>query len=222
MNVVKPCSMAAGMRLIGLVATALAAGAVAAFPTAAPAGSEALAPETVVHARLIAAQVAARYRLLPGRKLTVTETTSMEVVHSVTLVTPNELPRVVSTDNGIYFALCSVGARCPYPTRAAWPPAAFLPRRMALELALRAFLETRLTLVVVALPTAEPVWVVFERDDLLGAVDAPAELDRLALEPSRHNPQLHELVDRVTRPRLFRPLPLLPPPTDTIYAQQLL
>jgi hypothetical protein len=172
---------------------------------------------------VIRAEVDARYRLVPGRKLAVTEATTTAVVQSLTLVTDLlELPRVVPADNGIYFAICSARARCPYPARsAAWPTVAFLPRRQALELALRTLLETSVSLVVVALPTAQPVWVVFERDDLLANTDAPAVLDQLARPPTVINTPLRELVGQLTRPRLFLPLPILPPPDDTIYAVRL-
>jgi len=172
---------------------------------------------------VIRAEVDARYRLVPGRKLAVTEATSTAVVESFTLLTdPFEPLRVVPADNGIYFAICSARAKCPYPARsAAWPAVAFLPRRQALELALRTFLETSVSLVVVALPTAEPVWVVFERDDLLANINAPAVIDQLAGPAAAINTPLWELVGRLTRPRLFRPLPILPPPDDTIYAVRL-
>ena len=128
----------------------------------------------------------------------------------------------LTADNGIYFAICSARATCPYPARsAAWRVGTFLPRRQALELALRTFLETFVSLVVVALPTAEPVWVVFERGDLLANIDARAVLDQLAWHPAVIDPPLRELVGRLTRPRLFVPLPILPPPDDTIYAAPL-
>ncbi|HET8652553.1 MAG TPA: hypothetical protein VFM13_08285 [Gaiellaceae bacterium] len=202
---------------------ALAAGAVAAFSAPASATTSALAPEALTRARAIRAETNARYRLMPGRKLVVTEATSTGVVDSLTLVTDwIELPRVVPTDNGIYFAICSARARCPYPVRsAAWRVATLLPRRQALELALRTFLETPVSLVVVALPTAEPVWVVFERDDLLADIDARAVLDQLAWHPAVIDTPLRELVGRLTRPRLFVPLPILPPPDHTIYAAPL-
>lgn len=202
----------------------LTAGAVAALPAPASATASALAPEALARARVIRAEVNGRYRLVPGRRLVVTEATSTGVVESLTLLTePFELPRVVPADNGIYFAICSARAKCPYPVRsAAWPAVAFLPRRQALELALRTFLETSVSLVVVALPTAEPVWVVFERDDLLAKIDAPALLDQLASHPTVAETEFRDLVGRLTPPRLFRPLPILPPPRDTIYAVRLL
>ena len=205
-----------------LALATLAAGAVAALPAPASATTSALAPEALTHARVIRAETNVRYRLLPGRKLVVTEATTTGVVQSLTLVTDWLEPRVVPADNGIYFAICSARASCPYPGRsAAWPAAAFLPRRQALELALRTFLETSVNLVVVALPTADPVWVVFEHDDLLANIDATAVLAQLTGNPALGDTELRDLVDRLTRPRLFSPLPILPPPDATIYAAPL-
>lgn len=202
-----------------LVLVTLATAAIGASPAHSSSAS-ALEPEALAHARLVRAEVTARYRLLPGRRLVVTEATSTGVVRSLTLITDWLEPwRVVPADNGIYFAICSARAKCPYPARtAAWPVEAFLPRRMALELALRTLLETSVSLVVVALPTARPAWVVVERDDLLASADVPAVLDRLTSNSVVTHPPLRELVDRIARPRLFVPLPILPPPDDTIYA----
>ena len=206
------------MRLLLVLVTLVTAG-VGATPAHSSSAS-ALEPEALAQARLVRAEVTARYRLLPGRRLVVTESTSTGVVGSLTLITDWLEPwRVVPADNGIYFAICSARAKCPYPARsAAWPVEAFLPRRMALELALRTLLETSVNLVVVALPTLQPAWVVLERDGLLASVDMLAMLDRLASNPAAIDPPLRELVDRLSRPRLFVPLPFLPPPDDTIYA----
>lgn len=178
-----------------------------------------LDPETLVHARAIQAEVDARYRLLPGRKLAVTEATTTGVLDSLVLMSnPLELPSVVPTNNGIYFAICSARAKCPYPVRrATWSAAAVLPRRQALELALRTFIETPASLVVVSLPTEEPVWTVFVRDELLATVDAPIALAELAPLRAGIGAPLRELVDRLTRPRLFIPIPTLPP-SPTILA----
>lgn len=212
-------------RKLPLALATLAAGAVAALPAPASATTSTLAPQALTRARVVRAEINARYRLMPGRKLVVTEATSTGVVDSFTLVTdPLEPWRVVPADNGIYFAICSLRAKCPYQRAArsaAWPATAFRPRRQALELALHTFLETSVSLVIVALPTAEPVWVVFERDDLLANIDTPAVLDQLAGNPARADTELLDLVDRLTRPRLFLPIPILPPPRDTIYAVRL-
>ena len=214
-------------RKLLLVLATLAAGAAAAVTahssaTAASETAAALEPQALTRARAIRAEVSARYRLLPGRKLVVTEATTTGVVETLTLVTDWLDPHVVPADNGIYYAICSLRARCPYPRRsAAWRALAFLPRRQALELALRTLLETSVSLVVVALPTAEPVWVVFERDHLLSSIDGPAALEQLAASRTSVQPPLRKLVDQLTRPRLFAPLPILPPLDDTIYATPL-
>jgi hypothetical protein len=199
------------------VAATAHSSATAASPTAA-----ALEPKALARARAIRAEVSARYRRLPGRKLAVTEAMTTGVVDTLTLVTDWLDPHVVPAHNGIYFAICSLHANCPYPRRAAaWRPLAFLPRRQAVELALRTLLETSVSLVVVALPTAEPVWVVFERDDLLSSIDGSAALEQVAASRASVQPPLRELVDQLTQPRLFVPLPILPPPGDTIYATRL-
>jgi hypothetical protein len=205
-------------RLFGLIilvamvaAVALAMRASAAVPAhlsaTAPATQEALA-----RAQAIRTEVTARYRPLSGRKLVVTDATIMGGDSFLALWSHDWLDgRIVPVNGGIFFDICSARARCPYPARwAAWRVAAFMPRRQALELALRTFLETTVNLVVVSLPTAQPVWAVFERDDLLANIDAKAGLDQLASSPAVIEPPLRELVGRLTRPRLFAPVALGP------------
>jgi hypothetical protein len=211
---------AALLGLTGALAVIGVTAAVVSFPAAASATTTTLAPEALSRAALIRAETNARYRLLPGRRLVVTEATSTGVVGSLTLLTgPLDRWRIVAADNGIYFAICSSGARCPYPAKSAvWPVAASLPRRQALELALQTFVTTSVSLVVVALPAAEPVWLVFERDDLLSSVDARALLDELTRPRAVADA---DLIGRLTLPRLYRPLPILPPPRDTFYAAPL-
>jgi hypothetical protein len=221
------CTQATGRwrlaRTLALALATLVVGGVAAIPAHSSPSSPALEREALAHARVIRAEVTARYRRAPGRKLAVTEATPMGVVETITLITDWLEPwRVVPAGNGIYFAICSVRAKCPYPVpSAAWPAEASLPRRIALELALRTLLETSVDLVVVALPTERPTWVVVERDDLQATMDAPAVLNQLASNPAFMGTPLRELVDRLTRPRLFLPLPILPPPDDTIFAVRL-
>jgi hypothetical protein len=209
----------AAVALGGAVAALLGTGA--AFPLHSPATALALTPDALTRAQAIRAEVNARYRLLPGRRLLVTEATSTEGVTMLTLMTADWLDGlVVPMDNGINFSICSARARCPYPARrAAWRVAAFMPRRQALELALRTLLETTVSLVVVSLPTAQPVWAVFERDDLFANIDAPEVLDRLASSPAVIDFPLRELVGRLTRPRLFAPAAL--GPDDSIVAVRL-
>jgi hypothetical protein len=187
-----------------------AAGAAAALPARASESGVELEPRSLVRAKAIRAHVNARYRLLAGRKLGVTEVTSMGVVESVSLMTdPLEPLHVIPANNGIYFALCSVRAKCPYPGRsAAWPAGAFRPRRLGLELAVRVFSRTTVNLVVVALPTRSPTWIVFERADLSAEVEAPS-LDQLAGNPGLADAGLRASVDRLTRRRTFVPLEIL-------------
>jgi hypothetical protein len=179
-----------------------------------------LDPASLLRAEAIRYEVGHRYSAVPGRRLVVTESTSTGVVDSITLMTDwLEPPRVVPAGNGIYFALCTARARCPYaPRSAAWRRSAFLPRRIALELAARAFLETTASLVVVSLPTERPSWVVFERDELSTVADMRAVLGTLSAAPGRVDEVIRQLVDRLTQPCLYRPLPIVPPPPGTIIA----
>ena len=115
--------------------------------------------DTLARAEQIRADADTRYP-----SLAVTEASGTNVVDSLVLLgSPHEQPRVVSAENGVYFAICSRRARCPYPGRAARSPSAQLPRRLAHELALRTLQQTDADLVVVSLPTARPVLLVVER-----------------------------------------------------------
>ena len=208
-------------RWLALTTVALTMGASAAAPADSSATAPAPTQDALTRTEAIRTEVTARYRLLPGRKLVVTAATSMRGVPMLALMTADLLEgRIVPADSGIFFDVCSAHATCPYPARrAAWPVAAYLPRRQALELALRTFLETDVSLVVVSLPTAQPVWAVVERDDLLASIDASAVLDRLASSPALSDRALRELVGRLTRLRLFAPAAL--GPDGSIVAVQL-
>jgi hypothetical protein len=86
-----------------------------------------------------------------------------------------------------------------------------MPRREALELAVRTFLETSADLVVVSLPTARFVLLVLERDDVMGEGDAPALRDALLGDPAcAPDARLRGIVDQMTLPRLFAPWALVP------------
>src|SRR4051812_22771970 len=123
-------------------------------------------PPALLRAQKIRAQINARYLAPGGPKLAVTEASSTAVVESFSLPAPEGL-RVVPTDGGIYFAICPQHARCPRPAGAsARPAAAFLPRRQALELALRTFVETSADVVAVSLPTTRFVLFIVERGEL--------------------------------------------------------
>jgi hypothetical protein len=184
----------------------------AADPAAPPAAAApVISPEALAHAAQIRAEVDARY---PG--LRVTEASSTAVIESLTLFEGAD-PRVVLANNGIYYAVCPNRARCPFPGRKARLVAALVPRRVALELAVRTFLETSANLVMVSLPTRRFIVLVFERD----AIDAYALSVALAgYLVSDRSPQLVSLVDTATLPHLYAPLALAPTPTglDTLLA----
>ena len=116
------------------------------------AASRSLSPVALSHARTIKTEISARY--VRGPKLAVTEASPTGVIESFLLLTADFLGlRVVPAVNGIHYAICPVRATCPYPgPRSARPASAFVPRRQALELALKTFLETSATVVSVSLP----------------------------------------------------------------------
>ena len=170
--------------LVALATAGLAVGAAAALPAPVSADLSPAQRESLAHAREIRAEIDARYRKPHGPRLAVTEASSTGVVDSFTLFgSPLEEPRLVPAENGIYYATCPVRATCPYPGRAARPATAFLPRRLALELALRTFLETSAPVVVVSLPTPRFILLIVERHELLADVDAPALRDALSGDP---------------------------------------
>jgi hypothetical protein len=187
------------------------------------ASSETLDPLALAHAQTVRREITARYARQTGPRLVVTEASSTAVVESFTLLTASlDETKVVAADNGVYFAICPRGARCPYPARRfARPAADFLPRRQALELALRIFLETSADVVAVSLPTRRFILFVVDRDELAREVDIPAVAEALNGDPSHAlTAWLQRLVDRVTRPRIFVFLGLEPTPSgrDTLSA----
>jgi hypothetical protein len=194
-------------------AVALAVAVTALMPAAAGADSNALDPQALSQARKIKAEITARY--VRGPKLAVTEASSTGVIDSYQVLTADlQGLRVVPADNGIYYAICPVRATCPYPSpRAARPATAFTPRRQALELALRTFLETSATVVAISLPTRDYVFFLVERDELAAAVDMAALAKALSGNPARAPAaSVRRIVDEITRPRLFVPLGLAPTP----------
>ena len=137
---------------------------------AAVAGANALGQRTLAQARAIKAEITARYVRQGGPKLVVTEASATSVIESFLLLSSDLLElRVVPADNGIHYAICPARATCPYPgPRAARPASAFVPRRQALELAVRTFIETSAAVVSVSLPTRDYVFFLVERDELQG------------------------------------------------------
>jgi hypothetical protein len=168
-------------------------------PAASASGASATSNDSVRRAATIRAEVDARY---PG--LRVTEASSTAVIDSVTLFTAEADPRVVPAANGIYYAVCPIRATCPYPGRgASRPSAAFAPRRLALELAVRTFLETDADLVLVSLPTPRFVLLVFER----AYVDA-SSISEATANGRPASSELRNVVDSITLPLLFEPFAL--------------
>lgn len=177
-----------------------------------------IASRDLAHAAKIRSETTARYARPRGggRSLVVTESSSTDVVESFWLLSADlSEERIVPADNGVYYAICPRGATCPYPARGfARPAADFLPRRLALELAVRTFLETSADVVAVSLPTPRFVVLIVQRDDLARDVDLAALAKALGGDPARApSASLQELVDRVTRPRVFVALGLMPTPT---------
>lgn len=171
------------------------------------AGSAALdPPRALAQARTIRAEVHARIQQLPGPKLSVIEASPTNVIESFTLLSEDLLEtRYVPADDGIYFALCPAGATCPYAApRFARGAADHLPRRLALELALRTFVETNAAVVAVSLPTRHFLLLVLERDELGHERDMSALLHALRRDPLRSpSSSLRRSVDALTRPRTY-------------------
>jgi hypothetical protein len=202
--------------LVGVAGAVLAVGTFAGSSGGATSSVSAIEPASLARAQAIRAQVAARYRALRGQGLAVTEASSTGVVASFALLTPDLLEtRYVSADNGIYYAICPVRATCPYPPRRVARPAADLvPRRLALELALRTFLETSADVVAVSLPTPRFIAFIIERKELAYEVDLPVLAKALRGDPARAlSSSLEGVVDRVTRPRVFLAAGLEPTPS---------
>jgi hypothetical protein len=204
--------------LAGVLAIVLALAAAAASPTRASLSVSALESGSLGHAQTIRAELDARYRSARRGGLAVTEASSTGVVESFTLLTPDLFEeRVLPAHDGIYYAVCPVGASCPYPAKRFARPAADLDvRRLALELAVRTFLETSADVVAVSLPVRRYIALIAERGELAREVDL--ETMAKALESDRSRPlwpSVQAIVDRVTRPRIFVAMGLEPTPSGS-------
>ena len=194
-----------GRPFIGVVAGLLVLGVIASLPVETASAGSTLAPRSLARAQTIRAEVDARYRTLLGRGLAVTEASSTGVLESYSLLTSDLLStRVLPAGNGIYYAICPLRATCPYPARGfAHQAASIVPRRIALELAVRTFLETSAELVAVSLPTAQYTALVIERSELARAVDLSTLAKALRGRPSLLSASVARLVDQLTRPSVF-------------------
>jgi hypothetical protein len=193
-----------------LVALALLTAVVATSTARASSTASELTPQSLRQAQTIRAELDVRYRAPRRGGLAVTEASSTGVVESFTLVTSDLLEtRVVPAGNGIYYAVCPARASCPYPARRLARPAADLgARRLALELAVRTFLETSVDVVAVSLPTLRFMALIVERSE----VDLEAVARTLASGPPQ---SVRAIVDRVTRPRIFVAVGLEPTPSGS-------
>lgn len=181
----------------------------------AAAATESTPPSTLSQAGTIRADLNARLKLGSPVRLTITEATSMEPVSWFTLLSEDLLElRYVPAENGVWYAICPPGTRCPYPprrrSRAVADP---LPRLLALELALRTLLETDAPVVSVSLPTPRFVAVVIERVELERQVDLQSLARALRGEPLLDpSASFARLVEELTRPRTYLFLGLEPGP----------
>jgi hypothetical protein len=186
-------------------------------PEASPRDSLALA-----RAESIRLDVSSRYARSKAAGLEVTEASSTGVIESFTLLSVDLVEtRIVPADNGVYYAICPVNAQCPYPAnRFARSAASFIPRRIALELAVRTFQETTADVVAVSLPTRRFVLFVVERSEL--GQDALRSLEKALARNRRQSAPvaLRRQIDRATRLRVYEVIGLEPTPSgrDTLGA----
>ena len=154
-------------------------------------------------AQAIRAEIDARYR--QAARLNVREATRTDVLASFTLLSPDrQHARIISADNGIYFAICVVRAPCHAPhARLARPAGALLPRRIALELALRMFLETSVDVVAVSLPTLYYTLFVIERDEVTQDASLSSLAKELGQDPTHAASWSRSTIDKFTRSRVF-------------------
>ena len=173
------------------------------FVQASPAWTES-APGRLVHARAIRAEVNARARLLPGVRLTISEPTTTAVVESFALLSQDLLEtRYVPAERGIWYAICPARAVCPYPRPPLSRPAAdYLPRRLALEPAVRTFVETDARVVAVSLPTPRFTTMIVTREDWEKRTSPPPQSLREGPMLASSAP-LRLSVDELTCPRTY-------------------
>jgi hypothetical protein len=191
-------SLVALLMLVGLVGTAVG--------QASPTASETTSPRTLAQARTIRAELNAQLRLTPSLRLRMPEATSTEPVSWFTLLSEDVFERrFVPAQGGVWYSICVAKGPCVSPAPRLTRPAADLtPRRLALELAVRTFLETDAPVVGVSLPTPRFVAVILERDELERTTDMESLARTLQEEPLRApSASLQLTVDELTRPRTY-------------------
>ena len=172
---------------------------------ASPVASESV-PGRLAHARAIRAEVNAQAQLVSGAKLAISEPTTTDVIESFVLLSQDLLEtRYVPAARGVWYAICPARAVCPYPRpRVARPAADYLPRRLALELAVRTLVETDANVVGVSLPTPRVTAFIVTREELARDMDIAALAQSLREGPTLAVSASQRLsVDELTRPRTF-------------------
>ena len=196
------------------VVTIIITGLTVVAASTAIAASSSLSPVALSHARAIKAEISARY--VRGPKLAVTEASPTDVIESYLLLTPDLLGlRVVSADNGIYYAICPVRATCPYPgpRSAGRRPRSLLAVRRSSSPPGRSSRHRRRSSPSCC-RRADFVFFLVERDELAREVDIAALARALRGNPARMPAaSLRRSVDEITLPRLFLALGLEPTPS---------
>lgn len=191
------------MRKLLLAAAALASCASVAGPALSSTAPSPVESRTLSEAQTIRTEIDARYK--QGARLNVREATTTEVVSSFTLLAPDlQHARIIPVDNGIYFAVCVVGAPCHGPhARLARPAGALLPRRIALELAIRTFLATSVDVVAVSLPTRYYTVFVIERDEMTRDESLSSLAMGLRRDPTSAASWARSTINTFTRTRVY-------------------
>jgi hypothetical protein len=197
-----------GAPLVTSAAALVAIGflAVASLSHAAPPTSETMRVR-LARADAIRADAHARMQLLPGARLRLAAPTATDEIESFMLLSEDLLgQRFVAAANGLWYSICARRGPCVAPApRLTRPATDHVARRLALELAVRTFLQTDAPVVAVSLPTPRVVVVVLVREELVREVDLSALGARLRREPLHVAPSagLRDLVDTLTRPRTY-------------------
>jgi hypothetical protein len=180
--------------------------ATASLSRAAPPTSESPDPR-LARAQAIRAGAHARMQRLPGAELRLGAPTTTDEIEAFMLLSEDLLgQRFVAAGNGVWYSICARRGPCVAPAPGLARSAAdHVARRLALELAVRTFLETDAPVVAVSLPTSRVVVVVLVRDELAREAELDSLASRLRRQPLHVAPSagLRDLVDTLTRPRTY-------------------
>jgi hypothetical protein len=155
----------------------------------------------------IRADAHARVALIPGAQLRLAAPRATDEIESFVLLSEDLLGQhFVSAGSGVWYSICARRGPCVAPApRLTRPAGDHAARRLALELAVRTFLETDAPVVAVSLPTPRIVVVVLVRNELAHEDDLEALASLLRRQPLHATPTagLRDLVERLTRPRTY-------------------